>query len=165
MFRSLLKRLVKRIIGQKPPPPTPQKRYEPPPPPQWMSQEHEHSHEHTHGHSHEHHHTHAADPEEKTEPSKSQQTADERNPVDVIPIETPNPNAYKFSISQKITEKSFSASSTDEAAGNAIAEALIAQSSIASVFGVNDFVTVTKHPDASWDNIIPDVVEILQQLA
>ena len=163
MFRSLLKRLVKRVVGQKPPPPTPQKRYEPPPPPKWMSQEHEHSHEHSHGHSHEHDHTHEVASAEDTA-TPTAQNAVKSDPVDIIPIETPNPNAYKFSVSKKITDKSFSASSTKDAAGHELAEALIAHTGVASVFGVNDFVTVTKQQEDSWDDIIPDVIEILQRL-
>lgn len=45
----------------------------------------------------------------------------------------------------------------DAAAGNAFAEAVFKSSGVASLFGVNDFVTITRQPGADWDQIVADV--------
>ena len=78
-------------------------------------------------------------------------------------IETPNPNAYKFSVSQKVFDKSFSASSLQQAAGNPVAEQLLSHRAVQSIFGVNDFITVTKNQEANWLDIIPEITAIIQK--
>ena len=165
MIRKNIKRVIKKLLGTKPPPPTPQKRYEPPPPPDWLNQESEHSHEHSHGHSHGHDHNHEPEPVITEQPHEHshEHAQPPENEIEILAIETPNPNAYKFSISKKITEKSFSASSKKEAKGHPLAEALLAHEHISSIFGVNDFVTVTKNSDAEWNALIPDIIQIIQK--
>ena len=66
---------------------------------------------------------------------------------------TPNPDALKFTLDTKL-EAMFNASNTADAAGNAFATAVLAVDGVASVFGVNDFVTVTRQPGADWEPII-----------
>jgi hypothetical protein len=44
-----------------------------------------------------------------------------------------------------------------EAAGDPFAAAVFATGGVASIFGVNDFVTVTREPGAEWDPIIEAV--------
>ena len=162
MIRRLIKKILKGIIGQKPSPPTPQPRYEPPPPPAWMEQDshdhnHSHSHDHHHSHGHEHDHGHASDTEPTSVESNSPASS-----IEVDAWETPNPNAYKFTLSEKVLTTSFSAGSLKEAQGNPLAEALLSHEQIASIFGVNDFITVTKRTDASWNTLIPEVIDIIQ---
>lgn len=43
--------------------------------------------------------------------------------------------------------------SADAAAGNPFAEAVFAAGGVAAIFGVNDFVTITRQPDAAWEPI------------
>ena len=43
-------------------------------------------------------------------------------------------------------------------------QALLAIPGVVSVFGVADFVTVTRAPDADWDSIVPAVVEAAASL-
>ena len=45
----------------------------------------------------------------------------------------------------------------DAASGNAFAAAVFAGGGVASLFGVNDFVTVTRLPGAQWDPIVEAV--------
>jgi hypothetical protein len=47
--------------------------------------------------------------------------------------------------------------SADAAAGNAFAEAVFAVDGVVQVFGVNDFVTVTRRPGVDWDPIVDAV--------
>lgn len=48
--------------------------------------------------------------------------------------------------------------SAEAAAGHPFAEAVFAIDGVASIFGVNDFVTVTRQPGAEWDPIVAAVV-------
>lgn len=49
--------------------------------------------------------------------------------------------------------------SADAAAGHPFASAVFQTEGVASIFGVNDFVTVTRNPGADWDTIIAAVEE------
>ena len=48
--------------------------------------------------------------------------------------------------------------SADAAVGMPFVEAVFAAGGVASVFGVNDFVTVTRQPGYEWDPIVEAVV-------
>ena len=74
----------------------------------------------------------------------------------VSPSNTPNPNAMKFTLDKKL-EKSMNFGSAEAAQGNPFAEAVFATDGVVQVFGVNDFVTVTRRPGASWDPIVEAV--------
>jgi hypothetical protein len=69
---------------------------------------------------------------------------------------TPNPNSMKFSLDTKLPG-SINFSSAEAAAGHPFASAVFGIEGVAAVFGVNDFVTVTRKPGASWDPIIEGV--------
>jgi hypothetical protein len=47
--------------------------------------------------------------------------------------------------------------STTAAVGNRFAEAVFEADGVTSIFGVNDFVTVTRQPDHEWDPIVAAV--------
>jgi hypothetical protein len=64
---------------------------------------------------------------------------------------TPNPNAMKFTLDVKLSE-GFNASSVAEAS-TPFLRAVFAAPGVAGVFGVNDFVTVTRVADADWEPI------------
>jgi hypothetical protein len=72
------------------------------------------------------------------------------------PTPSPNPNALKFELDITLPD-TISFASAAEAAGNPFAEAVFAAPGVASIFGVNDFVTVNRLPDADWDPIIAAV--------
>jgi hypothetical protein len=157
MILSILKlplRVVRRIArtvrgGDPAPQPAPAPRPRPVEPPAWMQEEQDEGHSHDHGHDHGHSHDHAPEP------------APAAGGVDVFPEDTPNPNAYKFTVSVRVTDKAFSASTPEEATTD-LARALIAIDGVASIFGVNDFVTVTKDGGAAWSAVIPAVTAALK---
>ena len=66
---------------------------------------------------------------------------------------TPNPNALKFTVGKDVGgPKTFvPGKQIDDPA----AEAIIAIDGVTSVFMTADFVTLTKHPESSWDTIAP----------
>ena len=51
-----------------------------------------------------------------------------------------------------------SVTSADAAAGHRFAEAVFAVGGVAAIFGVDDFVTVTRQPGCEWDPIVAAVV-------
>jgi hypothetical protein len=69
---------------------------------------------------------------------------------------TPNPNATKFTLDTTLPA-TFNVTSADAAVGNRFAEDVFAAGGVASVFGVNDFVTVTRQPGADWGPIVAAV--------
>lgn len=78
----------------------------------------------------------------------------------VVPSQTPNPNALKFTVDATFdAPRSFVAGQhTDDPT----AAALLALPGVTSVFMSADFVTLSKAPDASWEEIIPGATEALQ---
>jgi hypothetical protein len=74
------------------------------------------------------------------------------------PSPTPNPDAMKFDLDVTLPE-TISFSTADEAAGNAFAAAVLGAGGVANVFGVNNFVTITREPGVDWDELVPRVVE------
>jgi NFU1 iron-sulfur cluster scaffold homolog, mitochondrial len=78
---------------------------------------------------------------------------------------TPNPNAGKFSLGRPAVPGGGSRSyfSREQAASDAVAAPLFEIPGVASVFMVADFVTVTKTEDADWGELIPSIVEALEQ--
>jgi len=69
---------------------------------------------------------------------------------------SPNPNAMRFQLDTRLTG-TMSINNAEAAKGNQFAEKVFAVEGVVSIFGVNDFVTVTRRPDADWDPIIEAV--------
>jgi hypothetical protein len=83
-------------------------------------------------------------------------------PRTVQPQPTPNPNALRFALGENaIGDKSRSFAAATAAKGVTWAERLFALPGVVSLFGVKDFLTITKAPSADWDSIVPKAVEIL----
>ncbi len=78
---------------------------------------------------------------------------------------TPNPNAGKFIVSQKVVEGAGSKSfyNADDAVHHPLASALFELEGVASLFMVDDFVTVTKSAEAEWNDLIPKVQATIEQ--
>jgi hypothetical protein len=72
------------------------------------------------------------------------------------PSPTPNPNAMKYDLDVKLPA-TMNVANAEAAAGNPLAEALLRVEGVQSVFGVNNFVTVTRKPGADWDVITAGV--------
>jgi len=78
---------------------------------------------------------------------------------------TPNPNAGKFTVDGAIVEGKMSRSyySAAQAAGDPLAELLFQVEGVASLFLVEDFVTVTKQPEAQWQLLAPRIIDVMQR--
>jgi hypothetical protein len=79
---------------------------------------------------------------------------------------TPNPNAGKFIADRTLVDGRSSRSfhTAEQAAADPLAAALIGLDGVASVFMVEDFVTITKHPDADWSSVIPIVTDAMERV-
>lgn len=78
---------------------------------------------------------------------------------------TPNPNAGKFVTDREVVAGDASKSyfSREQAEGDRLAEALMGLEGVASLFMVEDFITVTKKPDAEWPALIPRIEEAIRE--
>ena len=72
------------------------------------------------------------------------------------PSPSPNPNALRFQLDVTLPD-TLSFNSTAEADSHPFAAAVFAAPGVAAIFGVNDFVTVTRTPGAAWDPIVEAV--------
>jgi scaffold Nfu/NifU family protein len=79
------------------------------------------------------------------------------------PSSTPNPDATKFTLDTRL-DAMFNAANSEQAASIPFAAAVFAAGGVAAVFGVNDFVTVTRQPGADWEPIIAAVHAAAAQL-
>ena len=80
-----------------------------------------------------------------------------RNVATASPSPTPNPDAMKFTLDTTLPER-IDVTSVDAAVGVPFAEAVFAADGVAAVFGVNDFVTVRRHPGFEWEPIVAAVI-------
>lgn len=72
------------------------------------------------------------------------------------PAPTPNPNAMRFQLDTTLPA-TINFKTAADAADNPFAKAVFEADGVAAVFGVNDFVTITRAPEASWDAIVDAV--------
>lgn len=71
------------------------------------------------------------------------------------PSATPNPNALRFTLDVPVP---------DGLEQSAFGTAVLAVPGVVSLFGVNDFVTVTRSPDGDWDVIVAAVQDAAASL-
>ena len=70
--------------------------------------------------------------------------------------ETPNPNAVKFILREPVTNgvgRQFG--SPDQAQSDTLAKSLFEVGSVASVFYMDNMITVEKENEADWDELLP----------
>jgi hypothetical protein len=72
------------------------------------------------------------------------------------PSPTPNPDAMKFTLDAPLAE-GFNVTKAEDAAGNPFVTSVFETDGVVGVFGVNDFVTVTRRPGTDWEPIVAAV--------
>ena len=77
--------------------------------------------------------------------------------ANATPTPTPNPDAMKFNLDVTLGEMFNVTSAAD--AEQPFAKAVFSAPGVVSLFGVNDFVTVTRASEAAWAPIIAAVQE------
>ena len=79
----------------------------------------------------------------------------------VLPSNTPNPNALKFTVDA--TFEAPTAFAAGQPTDDPVAAPLLDIPGVTSVFMSADFVTLSKSPDGDWEAIVPAAVEVLEQ--
>lgn len=79
--------------------------------------------------------------------------------VSVRATRTPNPNAMKFTLDVTLPH-GLESKSGDEPE-DPFEAALLALDGVDSVFGINDFVTITRNDGADWDDIVCAVEDVV----
>jgi hypothetical protein len=74
---------------------------------------------------------------------------------------TPNPDAMKFTLDVKLPAMMNLSSAAD--AATPFERDVMAVPGVANLFGVNDFVTVTRAPGTEWDPIIDAVRQAIKE--
>lgn len=77
----------------------------------------------------------------------------------VVTENTPNPRAMKFSVGSPVGGP---ATFTDAATADDRVAPILELDGIVSVFMTADFVTATRDADATWDQLVPAIVDILE---
>jgi hypothetical protein len=77
------------------------------------------------------------------------------------PSPTPNPDALKFTLDVALGSM-INVASADEA-DTPFERAVFAAPGVVNLFGVNDFVTVTRRPGEAWEPIVAAVQEAAAQ--
>lgn len=80
-------------------------------------------------------------------------------------VSTPNPDSLKFTADgfTFVEGGMISASRPEEADSHSLAARICAVSGVANVFVLPQFMTVTKHREASWDDILPKIEALLEE--
>lgn len=76
---------------------------------------------------------------------------------------TPNPNALKFVLPQRVFERPHNFSTPEEAAQHPLAQELLALDAVYNVFMVQDFITINKLPDVPWEPLADCVRQMIAQ--
>lgn len=100
-------------------------------------------------------------------------TRDEMNdPLEISVQGTPNPHAVKFTLNRAVATQGTTyrraPSASAPSANAAVAEPpwaaqLLEVSGITQIFALNNFMSITKTPEADWKTIAPQVERILRQ--
>ncbi|HLS88575.1 MAG TPA: NifU N-terminal domain-containing protein [Sphingobacteriaceae bacterium] len=85
------------------------------------------------------------------------------SPVNVTPQPTPNPNSVKFTLDRPVVVGDSKSYFSPEEADTPLAKMLFEVEGVAGLFFLNNFITVTKSPDADWNTVVPDVEERIKK--
>lgn len=81
--------------------------------------------------------------------------------MDVRAEQTPNPNAMKFTMTTPLfTDHESHNFKKGESSDLPIINTLLALDGVDNVFGYQDFITVNKQSDISWDDLLPHIEKI-----
>ena len=82
-------------------------------------------------------------------------------PLELEAQATPNPNALKFTLNRVVAAQGTTYRDASQAAG--WARELLGLPGVTQVFALQQFISVTKRPEADWSQIGPQVEQILKQ--
>ena len=77
------------------------------------------------------------------------------DPLEIVVDGTPNPNAVKFTLNRIVATTGETYRGDPATVAAPWAKALLSIPGVVGVFGINNFISVNKTPDADWDVIVP----------
>ena len=83
-------------------------------------------------------------------------------PLEIVAQGTPNPNAAKFTLNRVVAAQGKTYREV-ASADTEWAKQLLGVAGVTQVFAINNFISVTKTPDADWNVIGPQIEAILQR--
>ena len=83
-------------------------------------------------------------------------------PLEISVQGTPNPNATKFTLNRVVATQGKTYRETASAEVE-WARRLLGIAGVTQVFALNDFVSVTKAPEADWNVVGPQIEQVLRQ--
>ena len=86
-----------------------------------------------------------------------------RRMASATPSPAPNPNAMKFTLDTTLPAR-LNYDNAEAARGDAFAEAVFGIDGVVALFGMNDFVTVTREDGADWEPIVAGVQDAAARL-
>ncbi|MBI3988404.1 MAG: NifU N-terminal domain-containing protein [candidate division NC10 bacterium] len=84
-------------------------------------------------------------------------------PMGVRVEATPNPNSLKFTLDRPVFSKSESYHSPEQAKASPLAARLFEIKGVRSLFFLNNFISVGRDPSTDWEEIVPKVIEKVQE--
>ena len=82
-------------------------------------------------------------------------------PLTIAPSGTPNPNAVKFTLNRIVAAKGTTYREAHAAEAD-WAKQLLGIAGVTQVFALNDFISITKAPEADWNLVGPQVEAIMR---
>ena len=76
-------------------------------------------------------------------------------PLEILVEGTPNPHALKFTLNRVVSEQGKTYRGDPASVDAPWAKALLSVPGIVGVYGINQFISVSKRPEATWDEIVP----------
>jgi hypothetical protein len=82
----------------------------------------------------------------------------------ITPEATPNPNAIKFTLDRPSVEgRAVTFREGSDPAGSPLGARIFALDGVTNVFMVSNFVSVTKTDSADWQELVPKVMDAIEQ--
>jgi len=85
-------------------------------------------------------------------------------PLSIVVEPTPNPNALKLTLNRVVATKGETYRGDPAAAAAPWAKALLGIPGVLGVYGINNFISMNKTPDAQWQVIVPQAESALRQV-
>lgn len=83
-------------------------------------------------------------------------------PLELDAQATPNPNALKFTLNRVVAAQGATYREASSAAVDWARE-LLGIPGVVQIFALNQFIAVTKRPEADWNHIGPQVEQVLRR--
>ena len=84
-------------------------------------------------------------------------------PLEILVSATPNPHAVKLTLNRVVATQgqTYRDAATAQAPW---AKALLGIPGVVGVFGVNNFISINKQSNASWEQIVPEAEQALRRV-